>query len=80
MMSEKHWLFRTGVFLSCCFFVIVFIWFLAPAAKNFSFLKAHFLFIEDRGIDANAMYYTEIEEFSEAETNMVHSLEYPPKK
>ena len=36
-------------------------------------------FIEERGIDAGALYYTDIEEFSEAEINMKNTMFYTPE-
>ena len=35
-------------------------------------------FIEERDIDAGALYYTDIEEFSEAEINMENTMRFPP--
>ena len=36
-------------------------------------------FIEERGIDAGALYYTDIEEFSEANINMENTMQYMPE-
>ncbi len=36
-------------------------------------------FIEERGIDAGALYYTDIEEFSEADINMNNTMHYMPE-
>lgn len=36
-------------------------------------------FIEENDIDAGALYYTEIEEFAEADIQMNHSMDYTPR-
>lgn len=36
-------------------------------------------FIEENNIDASALYYTEIEEFAEADIQMNHSMDYTPR-
>ena len=36
-------------------------------------------FIEERGIDAGALYYTELEEFAEAEAQMSNTMVYMPR-
>lgn len=36
-------------------------------------------FIEENNIDASALYYTEIEEFSEADIQMNHSMDFAPR-
>ncbi|MBU1052715.1 MAG: hypothetical protein KKC46_02665 [Proteobacteria bacterium] len=37
-------------------------------------------FIENSGIDAGALYYTEVEEASVAELNMYNTVNYTPQK
>jgi|GEM_PF-1346301 len=43
-----------------------------------SFYKPIAQFIEERGIQANAYYYTEVEEFAEAGVNLRTTMTYPP--
>lgn len=41
--------------------------------------KAMSQFIEDNNIEANMYFYTEVEEFSEAQVNMMNTREHPPR-
>ena len=36
-------------------------------------------FIEENNIDASALYYTEIEEFAEADIQMNHTMDFAPR-
>ena len=45
-----------------------------PAHKKIS------RFIEENDIEANMYFYTEVEEFSDAQINMVNTMAYPPAK
>ncbi len=63
----------------CVGMVLFFMGVVAPGLKNIPGIKTHILFIEEHDIDAGAMYYTEIEEFSDAEVNIVNSISYSPK-
>ena len=57
-----------------------FIFFVGPCMDRFEGVKPLVTFIEERGIDAGALYYTEIEEFSEANIHMDNTLDYMPGK
>ena len=50
----------------------------APWGRQTATLRPIMDFIEERNIDATAYYYTDIEEFAEAEINITHSLRYAP--
>jgi hypothetical protein len=52
---------------------------IAPWIETFPMVKPLTEFIEESGIDASALYYTEVEEASEAELNMRSTMEYLPK-
>ena len=41
--------------------------------------KAMSQFIEDHNIEANMYFYTEVEEFSDAQVNMMNTREHPPR-
>ncbi len=55
-----------------------FIFFVGPCMDRFESVKPLVAFIEERGIDAGALYYTDIEEFSEANIHMDNTMEYMP--
>jgi hypothetical protein len=58
--------------------VTVFVLYLAPCIDDVPFVKPLTNFIDDREIDAGAIYYTDIEEFSIAEINMKNTIDYSP--
>jgi hypothetical protein len=49
-----------------------------PKLGQVSWFKPIGDFIEERDINANMYFYTEVEEFSEANINMVNTMAYPP--
>ncbi len=55
-----------------------FIFFLGPWMDKCESVKPLIDFIEEREIDAGALFYTDIEEFSEANINMENTMDYPP--
>ncbi len=57
-----------------------FIFFVGPWMSRFELVKPLFTFIEERGIDTGALYYTDIEEFSEANLHMENTMDYTPGK
>ena len=57
-----------------------FIYSVGPVFNNRPYVKPLVDFIEERDIDAGALYYTEIEEFSEANINMENTMDYMPGK
>ncbi len=61
--------------LACYFFMV----FLAPQFDKLESVKPLINFIEERDIDAGALYYTEIEEFSVANIHMENTMDYMPK-
>ena len=58
--------------------ILVFMFLLAPAGTQLPGFRPIVEFIDERGIEANAYYYTEVEEFSEAEINLNHTMNYMP--
>ena len=70
----KRW---AGLFL-CLFILWLLMNYAAPWGRQTAALKPIMDVIEERGIDATAYYYTDLEEFAEAEDNITHSLRYPP--
>lgn len=62
--------------LICLFFIFK----IGPWLDTIPALRPMIEFIEERDIDAAALYYTEIEEFSEANINMENTMDYPPRR
>ena len=64
------------------FIGIFIIWLLmayaAPWGRQTATLRPIMDVIEERGIDATAYYYTDIEEFAEAELNITHTMRFMP--
>lgn len=58
--------------------VAVFILYLCPLIDRISFVEPLVEFIDERDIDAGALYYTEIEEFSDAEITMKNIMSFTP--
>ncbi len=59
--------------------VTVFVLFLAPCIDDVPHIKPLINFIDESEIDAGALYYTDIEEFSVAEINMKNTMDYIPQ-
>lgn len=59
-------------------FIFIFIFVLAPMVRTWKYVKPITDYIEETGIDATALIYTEIEEFGPAESSMRNSIKYPP--
>ena len=59
----------------CMTFILV----VAPMIDKHPAVKPLIDFIDERDIDAGALYYTEIEEFSEANINMENTMDYTPR-
>ena len=73
--AVQRWLaFGAGLFL-----IWVFMFVMAPWIEKTPAVKPLTDFIEERGIDASALYYTEVEEASIAELSIRSTMEYPPK-
>ncbi len=62
-------------FLACYFFMVC----IAPQFDKLESVKPLVDFIEERDIDAGALYYTEIDEFFEANIHMKNTMDYMPK-
>jgi len=67
-----------GLFLGIA--VIRFFMFgLAPWMEGLPLIRPVVAAIIEREIDASALYYTEIEEFSDAAVYLSNTMDYPPK-
>ena len=67
-----------GALLICVLAVLAFILYLAPRMEKPLMLEPVARFIDERDIEANMYFYTEVEAFSEAHLNMENSMDYPP--
>lgn len=52
--------------------------YVAPWGRQTAMLRPLMDVIDERGIKATSYYYTDSEEFAEAELIITHSLRYPP--
>jgi len=52
--------------------------YIAPWGRQTAMFRPIMDVIEERGIKATSYYYTDSEEFAEAEIQITHSLRYPP--
>ena len=59
--------------------ILLFIFYVAPWMTGLPMLRSLTGFIEERGIDAGALYYTDLEEFAEAEAQMSNTMAYMPR-
>ena len=60
--------------------ILFFMFGIGPLLDKVPYIRPMVQFIEEREIDATALYYTESEEFSEAAINMRNSMDYAPRK
>jgi hypothetical protein len=56
-----------------------FMFILAPWVEKAPVVEPVIRFIEEHSIDASALYYTEIEEFSEAGIHMENTMNFSPR-
>jgi len=59
--------------------ILLFMFGVAPLIDKAPYVRVIVELIEDRSIEATALYYTDIEEFSEAAINMENTMNYMPK-
>jgi hypothetical protein len=58
--------------------ILAFMFGLGPWMERIPMIRPMVELIRTQDIDAGAYYYTDIEEFSEAEFNVNHALKFPP--
>ena len=59
--------------------IMFFMLYAGPKLGQVSWFKPIADFIEERDINANMYFYTEVEEFSEANINMENTMAFPPR-
>jgi len=70
---------RWAHFFLAMMLVWIFMFVVAPLLEKIPAVKPMVDFIEETGIDATALFYTEVEEFGDAETHMRNTMDYLPK-
>lgn len=70
---------RISAFLASIAGCLLMIYVVGPWLDTLEAIKPLADFIDERNIDANAYYYTEVEEFADAELNMKNTMQYMPK-
>ena len=71
---------RVLALLACILAVAIFVFGIGPWLEQSRVMKPIAQFIEENDISANMYFYTEVEEFSEANINMNNSMAYPPRQ
>ena len=64
----------------CVFIIWAFMFVAAPWVEKMPAVEPIIRFIDENYIDASALYYTEIEEFFEAEIHMENTMNFAPRK
>ena len=59
--------------------ILFYLFYVGPQLEKLPLFQPIARFIDERGIDANMYFYTEVEEFSEAHINMDNTMDYPPQ-
>ncbi len=70
---------RFAGLIACILAIALFVFYIGPALEQIPALKPIVQAIDERGIEANMYFYTEVEEFSEANINMNNTRAYPPR-
>jgi hypothetical protein len=69
-----------GCLLGCFALILIFMFVIAPLMEGLPFIKPIVQYNKEQDIDAGALYYTEVEQFSVAEVNMNNTMKYMPNK
>ncbi len=72
---ERYFKLIIGILL-----IWVFVFYFIPWVSTVSYMKPLIRFVQENDIDTSALYYTEIEEFAEADHMIRHILNYPVNK
>jgi hypothetical protein len=69
---------RLSALTACILAIILFMFYIGPRLEQHPALQPMAQFIDERDINANMYFYTEVEEFSEANINMNNTMAFPP--
>jgi hypothetical protein len=64
--------------LACVLAVLAFIYVVGPILSSAPLFRGLAAFIDERSIEAGAYFYTEVEEFSDADLSMRNSRDHAP--
>lgn len=71
----RRWAALVMGLLALLLFMFVFV----PWVQQFPMVRPLAVYIEESGIDAGALFYTEVEETGDAEAFMRDTMRYPPR-
>ena len=69
---------KVAKLILCILAILVFMFYLCPLMDKLPLVQPLVQVIDERDIDASALFYTEIEESFEAKTNMENTIKYMP--
>ena len=78
-INERSTVRRLFSLLLSIFIIWIFLFILGPRLQLIPMVRPLITFVESRDIDAGAYYYTDIEEFSEADIHMNNTMAYPTR-
>ena len=70
---------RLGYLFSCILVIWIFMFYICPGLEQSIHLKPIAKCIDEKGIDANMYFYSEVEEFSEAAFYLENTMKYLPQ-
>lgn len=76
--TATGWLKGWPALFACILLIWVVIFHIGPWLDRHPSIQPLVKFIDEQNIDAGALYYTEIEEFSEADIQMNHTMDFMP--
>ena len=62
----------------CLFVLWILMAYVAPWGRQTAIFRPMMDLVDERGIKVTSYYYTDSEDFAEAELNITHSLRFPP--
>ena len=77
-LGSFEWVKRWAALVCCFSLVWFFIMVLAPMFQKIPMVNTLTSYIEETGINASALYYTEVEEAAMAELGARGTIEFPP--
>jgi hypothetical protein len=66
--------------LAAALLLALFMFVIGPMGLEAPYFKPIADYIEERGINANGYYYSDVPEFADAERNMQYTMDYMPKR
>ncbi len=69
---------KAAKLILCILIILIFMFYIGPLMEKLPLVQPLVQVIDERDIDASALFYTEIEESFEAKTNMENTIKYMP--